>query len=371
MFNELLTGAVSDFIVKSMGVTVRDVAQKAGVSASTVSLVLNDKPGISEATRKAVLTAAAEMGYQILSSKRVKRAGNTIRFLRIAKHGYIINRNHNVFIADYIDGLEREAREIGFSLEVLSYEGFNVEQIRNDLEHNPPAGVVVLATELNEEDIAQFRGISCPLVFMDNSSVISHFDFVDMDNEGAVYSIVSVLKEMGHRRIGLVKANYETRNFRLRQESFYNALRHFGLQSDPRFEFTVDSTYEQSQLDILEQMAGDDPLPTALFCICDVIAFGCMKALREKGLHIPDDISVIGFDDLPSAQLSDPPLTSVRVSKVRIGRRAMQLLKRRMDGGVRLPYEKVLVGSELVPRRSLGPPDEVIPPTIQIDGGVF
>lgn len=336
-----------------MGITIRDVAAKAGVSPATVSLVLNHKTGVGEKTRERVFQAADESGYTISLEKKVRKSGGVIRFLKIARHGHILNRNHNVFISDYIEGLEKEASAYGYVLEIRNYEGFNPEEILKELGESTPVGVVVLATELNEEDIPLFESVKIPIVFIDTSHPYSPFDFIDMDNEGAVYSIISAFKERGHKKIGLVKASIETRNFRQREKSFYDALQYFGLEKDKNWEYSVDSTFEQSYGDMKEQLEKERELPTAFFCVCDIITFGCMKALKERGISIPRDLSLIGFDDLPSGSLSDPPLTTIKVSKRRIGRRAFQLLKRRLEGSGELPYEKVNIGSELIIRDSL------------------
>ncbi len=337
-----------------MSVTIRDVSEKACVSPATVSLVLNGRSGISESTRLRVLKTAEEMGYTTPSRKVQKKSGKIIRFLKIARHGHIINRNHNVFIADYIDGLEKEARSYGFGLEVRNYKGFDSKTILDELSNSPPSGIVVLATELRESDIRVFQKITIPMVFMDASHPSSSFDFVDMDNAGAVYSIISAFKERGHTRIGLVKANVETRNFYLRKKNYYHAMDYFGLPTDKKWIYTVDSTYGNAYLDMKKQLDENRKLPTALFCVCDMIAYGSMKALKEKGLHIPGDLSLIGFDDLPPSQMTEPPLASVKVSKSRIGRRAFQLLKRRMETEKHLPYEKIFIGGELMIRQSLG-----------------
>ena len=349
-----MTGVVLDCIINFMRITIRDVAERAGVSPATVSLVFNNKAGVGNQTRNEVFEAAKALGYKIPTDKKNKKAGGVIRFLKIARHGHILNRNHNVFISDYIEGLEKEASDYGFVLEIRNYDGFNPEQILKELEESTPVGVVVLATELNEDDIPLFEAVKIPVVFIDASHPYSPFDYIDMDNEGAVFSIVSAFKDRGHKKIGLVKSSIETRNFGLREKSFYDALKYFGLEINKEWEYSVDSTFEQSYVDMKALLANGKSLPTAFFCVCDIITMGCMKALKEKGVNIPDDISIIGFDDLPSSLLSEPPLTSIKVSKKRIGRRALQLLKRRLESTDTLPYEKVYIGSELVIRDSLG-----------------
>lgn len=333
-----------------MSATIRDIAEKAGVSPSTVSLVLNNKSGVGDETRVLVLKLADEMEYK--NGRR--KSDKTIKLLKIARHGHIVNRDHNVFISDYIDGIEQEARLNGFALEVQSYTGLNHNSIIRDLERSGVAGAIVLATELNMEDIPPFQNLATPLAFIDANHPVAPFDFIDMDNEGAVFSIIRTLREKGHREIGLVKSSVETRNFKAREDSFYTALRYYGLEIRKEWIYATDSTFEQSFLDMEKILSGDPELPSVLFCVCDIIALGCMKALKTHGLSIPKDISLVGFDNLPSCELSDPPLSSVKVSKSRIGRRAFQLLLRRIHDPVTLPYEKVFIGSELILRDSLG-----------------
>ncbi|MBF9014973.1 MULTISPECIES: LacI family DNA-binding transcriptional regulator [unclassified Oceanispirochaeta] len=336
-----------------MSVTIRDIAEKAGVSPSTVSLVLNNKSGVGDETRALVFKIADEMEYK--GGRRSNRKNDkTIRLLKIARHGHIVNRDHNVFISDYIDGIEQEARLHGYALEVQSYAGLDHNSLIRDLERSGVAGALVLATELHMEDIPPFQNLATPLAFIDATHPVAPFDYIDMDNEGAVFSIIKTLKEKGHREIGLIKSSIETRNFKAREDSFYTALRYYGLEIRDDWIFATDSTFEQSFLD-MEKILSDDPvLPSVLFCVCDIIALGCMKALKNHGLSIPEDISLVGFDNLPSSELSDPPLCSVKVSKSRIGRRAFQLLLRRINDPGTLPYEKVLIGSELILRDSLG-----------------
>ena len=158
---------------------------------------------------------------------------------------------------------------------------------------------------------------------------------------------------MGHRSIGLVKGAVETRNFRLREEGFYAGLRSLGLDPDRAPVYSVDQTYHGAHRDMREILAGRPSLPTALLCANDIIASGCLKAFAEAGVVVPDDLSVVGFDDLPLSAVVDPPLTTIRVSKAQIGRMAVQLVVARVRGEAGLPSVKVLIGGKLVERRSV------------------
>jgi LacI family transcriptional regulator len=165
---------------------------------------------------------------------------------------------------------------------------------------------------------------------------------------------------MGHRSIGLVKSSYETRNFREREKGFREVMEYFSLPVQEDFIIAVDPAYEQAAADMARFLAktgfrpkGKTPFPSAFFCMNDIIAYGCIKALREEGVAIPGDVSVTGFDDLPSSGVTEPPLTSIRVSTQQIGERALEKLSQRIDGAANGQPEKILVSGKLMIRGSV------------------
>ncbi len=173
-----------------------------------------------------------------------------------------------------------------------------------------------------------------------------------MNNEASVFNVVAYLCRNGHSDIGLVKSSIETRNFCLRERAFKESLELQGLDASKIQVFAIDSTFEQGFLDMRQQLRGLTHLPSALFCVNDVIAYSCKKALDECGFRVPDTVSLVGFDDLPSNVYMNPPLSSVKVSKASIGTRAMQLLVQRIQNPHR-PSEKILISGELVERGSV------------------
>jgi DNA-binding LacI/PurR family transcriptional regulator len=340
-------------LAKIMSVTINKIAELAGVSKATVSLVLNMKPGVGTDTRERVLEIAERLNYKLRKGPVVTEAQlKTIRFLRIAKHGHIINPDHKVFISDYIDGLEKESRNQGFNLEISSFDHFSQDEIFFSINPDKISGIIVLATELDETDLDLFRTVQIPVVFIDSYHDYLNYDFVDMDNKTSVFKIVQYFVNLGHKRLGYVKGSIETRNFRLREQSFIESLERFGLTLREEDCFSIDSTYEKGYSDMSILLQKRKEMPTALFCLNDIIAYGCAKALSEKGYVIPDNISVIGFDDLPSNEYMTPPLTSIKVSKHDIGIRAIQLMALRLANPER-PTEKTVIGGELVVRKSV------------------
>lgn len=344
-----------------MAATLKQIAEKAEVSQAAVSLALNHKPGVSRSTREKILKIAHELDYGarkrgLIDSNRIA----TIRFLKIAMHGHTVNHDHDVFIVDYIDGLTQGARDNSLNLEVESFDHVSAAEVAASVAHSNLQGVVVLGTELSRADIQAIGQISVPVVFLDTFHDYLDFDFVDMNNIDSVYKIVNYLANNGHKDIGLVRSGVGTRNFQLRDEGFHRAMSSLSLRPKTSHIYTVDSTYDGAYRDMLNYLERRPALPTALFCVNDIIAYGCIKALRECGYQIPADVSVVGFDDLPLSSLMEPPLTTMQVSKREIGRLAINRLAGRNSRGKDSGPVKIQVGGRLMVRASVktvGSPD--------------
>ena len=337
-----------------MSSTVKDVAKLAGVSATTVSLVLNGKSGISQETRTRVMQAAKTLKYSQRSARTAKGdALGTLRFLKIAKHGHTVNRDHNTFISDYIDGMSREASASGYKLEIVSFEGEPAEAIVSSLAGTSVDGLIVLGTELTEQDIKILQTLPTPLVVIDSFFDVLECNFVNMNNKDAVYKIIAYFVECGFRNIGFIASNVQTVNFQLRKEAFVEGMKAFGLNFSTRDIVTVDSTYDGAYQDMLSKLNNGLVIPECYFCTNDIITYGCIKALREFNVHIPQDISVIGFDNLPMSATMEPPLTTIDVSKTKIGYLAIRLLDELINADDKQPAVKILVGANLIVRDSV------------------
>lgn len=336
-----------------MGTRIKDIARRAEVSEATVSLVLNQKPGVSTFTRDRILKLAREMDYGATQRQVLSTRTGTIRFLKIATHGHTVNRDHNVFLADYIDGLTRSARALGYNLEISAFAGAGIEEIVNSVRGASLKGIVVLGTELGPEAIQSFAHLPMPFVFLDTYYDFLPFDFVDMNNKDAVYDIIMHLIENGHESVGFVRSPVNTHNFFLRDEGFHQTMTELGMSIPTVNVFNVDSTFDGAYRDMLELLEGRAEMPTALFCTNDIMAYGTIKALRERGWRVPEDVSVVGFDDLPSSAVMEPPLTTMQVSKKRMGEMAVQLLSMRVENEESGPPMKIQIGGSLVVRESV------------------
>lgn len=332
--------------------TIRDVARLAGVSPATVSLVLNGKGDIPAKTRTRVLQAAGSLGYTPRPAKGRTEPGDTLRFLKIAKHGHTVNRDHSHFISDYIDGMSIEARRRGYTLEVVSYESQPVEAIAETLASAPVRGVIALGTELSEADVISIRRAGLPTVFIDTFYDVVDATFVNMNNEDAVHQVLARFEAQGFRRVGFVASHVDTTNFRLREAAFRKNMARLGLELDEADILFVESTHDGAYADALAQLRGGHPLAECYFCTNDVIAYGFIKALKECNVRIPEDVSIIGFDNLPLSSTMEPPLTTIEVSKRKIGNLAVAVLDDLINASEAQPPVKILVGAELIARAS-------------------
>ena len=337
-----------------MSVRIKDIAEKAHVSPATVSLVLNNKQGVGQKTRDKILKLSKSMDYRgPISRQGLDTNIDSICFLHIACHGHIVNRDHDVFIADYIEGMSQKAKENNFSLKIITIKSASIEEIIKSVNYIENAGLIVLGTELSFKDVKAFMNIEKPIVFIDNYYKYLNFDFVDMNNNDSVEKIIQYFIDNGHTKIGMITGSISTPNFKLREEAFLSSMMHHHLKLNKRFLHKVDSTFSGAYLDIKKILNSKVDLPTAFFCTNDIIACGCLKGFSEKGIRVPEDVSIIGFDNLPISATTTPELTTIDVSKVRMGRMAVQLLSDRVSKITTEPPVKVLIGGKLIKRNSV------------------
>jgi LacI family transcriptional regulator len=335
-----------------MGPRIVDVAREAGVSPGAVSLALNNKSGVSTELRRHIVSVAERLGYSKISPELKSDRNINIRFLKIAKHGHVINDEHNAFITEYLLGIEEAASSRGYKLEISFFNKISCEEIAESQRKSSVNGFIILGTELNAYEPECFSILPAPFVFIDSFFTHSLWDCVDMDNQDGVYKAIECFYKMGHRRIGFINSKYQTRNSKMREAGFIEAMEYFSLSIQKKYFFRIDQAYDQVIADMGKILSKKPQLPTAVFCVNDNIALGCIKAFQNYQIRVPEDISVIGFDDLPSSVFSNPPLSSVRVSNRQIGRRALEKLVERITGSEELP-ETILVAGKLVQRKSV------------------
>lgn len=313
-------------------VTMEAVARLSGVSLATVSLVLRDKPGINSDTRRRVLEAARQLGYQrryVTDSPR----SNTITSIGLVMKSRPYDLPQvNQFYAPVIAGIESACRKQHVN---LLYATLPVDDNNHPIEiprlfSEPHADGVLLLGAFADDTITRVASEkSIPMVLVDAYAPNSHYDSVVSDNVQGAYEAVRHLIHHGHRHIGLVgsMANaYPSINDR--RIGYLRALRDYDISTS----YFGDSPLQMEEayhaaLTLLKR----NPQITAIFGCNDETAIGTMRAARELGRRLPDDLSIIGFDDIDLATHVVPSLTTMRVDKVTMGRLAVQLLTHRVE----------------------------------------
>ncbi len=289
---------------------MKDIAEIAGVSPGTVSNALNNKKGVSEETRNRVIKIAASMGYQktgVAINSRIIRL-IIVNSLRESVELY------SDFIFQVIDGINIRSRELGYEVLVTRVKLDDLNECLNSPTNAD--GSIVLASELVTQDFEKITCLSShPVVMLDNCCPEAPFEMVSSNNEGGFYIATRHLIENGHKKIGLLWHKTVFQNFLNREVGYHRALKLYGLDYDPRYKFELSYTFNECCRDMAEILKKTDvksqEFPTAFAAVTDVAAVSAMKAFAEVGVKVPEDVSIVGFDNTSYCEVSTPPLTSI------------------------------------------------------------
>lgn len=331
-----------------MKYTVKDIAKVANVSPATVSNALNNRKGVSEEIKQIVLKAAKELGYY----KENTSDRNAIRLLIFKRHGYVVT--DTPFFSSLIEGIEKECRAQGYELLVshISIMDRDHKETIAGMNNDHSSGMLLLATEMIQEDLELFSNYRNPLVLLDSCFRYGRFNSVLINNEDAVFRATSYLIENGHKKIGYISSSAYINNFYYRQQGYFDALNQNGVNVKNEYLLSVGPTMESAYRDMSTLLNNNKDIPTAFFADNDTIAFGAMRALKEKGIKIPNDVSIIGFDDMPFCEITSPRLTTVKVYKQEMGSVAVKRLVKLMNERDTL-VQKIQIETELVIRDSV------------------
>lgn len=305
--------------------TIKDVAERAGVSKSLVSLVMRNASNVSHERRAAVLAAAQELGYRpnAMARSLVSQKSHVI--------GVTVSDLHNPFFTDVVDGISVAAEEAGYRALLNSGDrvGEREERAVETFLQLRTDGVILLGTVVDDAAIDRV-GSETPLVLASRASRSKIVDSVVTDDVAGAGLAVDHLVGLGHAHIAHISGGSGA-GARARATGFRAAMRRHGLADRARI---VEGDYtEAGGIKGVDQLLEDGPPPTAVFAANDQAALGALRALSEAGLRVPEDVSVIGYDDTYLAAFEHIRLTSVHQQRVAMGRTALELLLERIDGG--------------------------------------
>jgi len=325
-----------------MSVTIRDVAEEASVSATTVSRVFNHDHLVNQETREHVLEVAQRMGYSPDATARSLSSGRTQSI------GVILPAPHGEFFSELIRGLDDATQEADYFLLIASShynpnEGeFALKSLAGRVD-----GLVMMTPRVRSDSLTE--GMDLPVVFVNSDLREGSFDLYDIENREGAAHVVRHMIEAGYSRIAAITGPSGSYDVERRMEGYRHAIEQCGGVEGPILEgdFTQESGYEAGK-----NILDSEDLPDAVFACNDYMAMGAMLAFQEAGIRIPDDIAVAGFDDITSARYANPPLTTVRVPLYELGRRVAKRLLQRVESNCPPDPETFKVSHELKVRAS-------------------
>lgn len=330
-----------------MPATIRDVAREAGVSVATVSRVLNDSGPVKDETRQRIRAVAQRINFLPNSTARSLSTSRTLMI------GVLLPDLYGEFFSEVIRGIDQTAQRHGFHVLISSSHNEPIEvtaairAMRGRVD-----GLILMASGLDATTLSKNLPERAHVVLMNADRDASHYDTLNVDNFGGAYAMTLHLLRLGHREIRMIRGGERNRDASERAKGFRAALAQQGITCRDEWivpgDFTEASGYRAARALVAELVR-----PTAIFAANDAMAVGALSAVREAGLRIPEDVAVVGFDDIPIAEYVSPALTTVRVSIASLGAKAAERLFTSMAAHRSDPKHEVLA-TELMIRSSCG-----------------
>lgn len=339
--------------------SLAQIAELLRISKSAVSMALNGKPGVSDATRAAVLRTARELGYTHRSMV-AQAPRKSVRVLACTE-GDIVSAGfaRTPFFLELVGHIQDMASLTGYACIVSAVPLENYAQELARIETSiPSAGLLLLGTNLSTRQMIAIGEGRRNLVVVDAFDELLPFNTVVMNNRQGAAAAVRHLLELGHRRIGYGRCSARVLNFEARERGFVETLAAQGIGVRPEDCFLLPPSIEDAQAQFAAAVGsrGGD-LPSAIFCDNDYLAIGVIKAATSLGMLVPESLSVIGFDDIPEAKVVAPELTTIHVAKDQIARVAVERLCALIEDNDQAVLKQI-IDTQLVTRASTAPPGE-------------
>lgn len=334
-----------------MSITAKELAQKLGLSAAAVSMALNNKPGVSESTRDRVLKAAKEYGFDFSRQRLTEESKKgTIAFLMYRRHGAVVG--DTLFFSSLSEGVANACRTTGYRMNMQYLHKENCRAELRNLLGADTKGVILLGTELRAEDFAPFATFPLPMVVLDTYFEGITKDCVLINNIQGAFTATNYLISKRKQQPGYLRSSYSIGNFEERADGFYKAIRRNGLSPSASVVHRLAPSVEGAYADMKALIEQGEKLASCYFADNDLIAAGAMRALKEAGYRVPEDIGIIGFDNTSMCEITEPPLTTIHVPKQAMGQLAVERLTSIMDGKPSANI-KIEISTTLVKRSSL------------------
>lgn len=328
---------------------IKKVAEHAKVSTATVSRLINKTSYISPETAEKVWKAIDELGYYPNVNARGLASG------RSSLIGLIVSDIVNPFFPELVKSFEESAFQQGYEIITANtnYDPARTALRVRSLIERRVDGVAVMTSEMDQSLIDEFSTRGIPIVFLDTGKVQENIGNIRIRYEQGISDAVNHLLELGHREIGFISGPLNLKSAKIRRKAFLDFLKKRGIIE--RKELVVNGDYKiGGGKEAMNELLKLEKRPTAVLASNDLTAIGALQALRAHGLHVPKDMSLIGFDDIALAESVDPPLTTVNLSRVKVAQCAFESLHELITGASKKGRE-IGVDTTLVIRESTAP----------------
>lgn len=330
-----------------MNPNIKEIAKRANVSIATVSRALSGQNNVREETKKHILKIARQLNYNpnLLARNFVKGQSNII--------GLILPDISDEFFSEIIKSIDDTSFISGyFTMVISSHKNRSLgESINTMMNSGIAGGFILLVPFMNSEIEKALKSERVPFVIISGDAKLGNYDIITIDNYNAAYNVVNFLAERGYKKIAHVAGPDENNDAALRREGFLNACAKLKLETKKTWiakgDFTLESGERAANL-ILNQKKK----PEVIFAANDMMAIGCYNAASKLGLKIPDDVAIIGFDDVLISQYVNPPLTTIKVDTEAIGKTAAEKLIQKMTEKEKSKPQTIKISTELVIRNS-------------------
>ncbi|TDO84621.1 LacI family transcriptional regulator [Halanaerobium saccharolyticum] len=333
-----------------MNVTIKDIAEKADVSISTVSKSLNDKGGVSPVTRQKVLNIAKEMGYFSFRSQAGLKTHN-IAFIMSRRHIPIFN---NPFYTRVIAGVEIEVENYDYNLlfSTIKLDALQSKKVPSIISQNKVDGLILAGADINKDMIRAIEELKFPTVLVDNYLRSPIMDSIVSDNFNGAMQAVDYLIRMGHKKIGYAGGPNSHPSF----EERYRAYKMEMLENNLEIQENLIKIKKDFSQDMGKELAKDflkeKQLPTAIFAANDATAIGLLQTFNKYGIKVPGDVSIIGFDNIELTAFTTPKITTISIDKEGMGQEAASKLFDRIQNPEKKSTKSV-IPIELIERESV------------------
>lgn len=330
-----------------MKVTIKEVAKKAGVSISTVSRVFNNTAFVDEDKKKLILNAAKELHYvpNQIARLLIKQNTNTI--------GVILPGLYGEYYSQLIKGMDNVASNNNYDFLISNINRKNLS-IKKNIRFmiGLVDGLIIMSPGINEKEIEENIPSELPIIFFNSFEANEKYDSINVNNFYGTKAIVNHLINHGHKNIAIIKGVEKSFDSIQRYEGYLSALLENNL-IDHKLEFEGNFSIE-SGYGVGEIIKSLQKKPTAIFASNDAMAIGLISALKDSEIRVPDDIAVVGFDDIPMAQYSTSRLTTVKTDLHSIGANLMQRILYAVTNKVGYAKQQIVLPYEVIIRESCG-----------------